>query len=238
MGPTMATLLDCQRPEDRDPEWWIQETEAGQTALLCRQNGVFRIHAAPGADGEELAQFVRMAGFEAAQLPQELAPAFAALGCRLERRALMEAPPSLRGGEPLVPLTAGQLEGVAATAFPAFAARRDGGRWLWEFSRKARRGLAFAAGVQEAGEILAAGAVTHRGTGRAVLGYICCTPSCRGRGLGSRVVTGLAARCVQEGEVPVLLCREELVPFYRRMGFVPIRAVWEAFPLPSADPQR
>ena len=220
MGPTMATLLDCQRPEDRDPEWWIQETEAGQTALLCRQNGVFRIHAAPGADGEELA------------------PAFAALGCRLERRVLMEAPPSLRGGEPLVPLTAGQLERVAATAFPAFAARRDGGRWLWEFSRKARRGLAFAAGVQEAGEILAAGAVTHRGTGRAVLGYICCIPSCRGRGLGSRVVTGLAARCAQEGEVPVLLCREELVPFYRRMGFVPIRAVWEAFPLPSADPQR
>lgn len=227
LGPTMATLLACSHP-DAPAEWWIQE-ESG--SLLCRRDGVFYLCPAPRADGEELARFVRMAGFRAVQTTSELEGAFAAPDLVVQRRRLLLGP----SAPPQSPLpqafSAGELEKVAAACFPDFAARRDNGYWLWDFSRRQRAGRAFAGGIREEGVPVCAGAITHQDDRWAVLGYISCLPSHRGRGLGSQIVGELCALAASQGRRVSLLCRPELLPFYHSLGFTEAGEILEIFPL-------
>ena len=232
LGPTFSTLLACFPPgEETAPEWWVQE---GSGALLCRHNQVFYLHGTPGADGEEIARFVRLAGCAAFQATAGLAPAFSALGGSLEERRLLLGPsaPPPAPSAPLEALSAGELEAVASACFPLFAARRDNGRWLWEFSRRLRGGRAFAGGLREEGQLVCAGAITHQDRRWAVLGYIACLPPHQGRGLGSQVVTALVRRAASGSRRASLLCRRELLPFYRSLGFTETEPVTEGFFLP------
>lgn len=49
-------------------------------------------------------------------------------------------------------------------------------------------------------------------------------PECRGRGIGSALVTRMLKRLADHYAVDVV-CDEDLVPFYERFGLVPLRAM-------------
>lgn len=76
----------------------------------------------------------------------------------------------------------------------------------------------------------AAGVCVLLGQRHAVIGYLACPPEKRRRGCGSAALSAAVRTAMEEGLVPLLACREELVPFYTRRGFAPAGEVWERRP--------
>ena len=67
---------------------------------------------------------------------------------------------------------------------------------------------------------LAAGRLHFNSPAEAQVRYMAVDESCRGKGLGSRILATLEARAVEAGaELMVLNAREEAAPFYLRHGY-------------------
>lgn len=73
----------------------------------------------------------------------------------------------------------------------------------------------------------AAGACLLLGREGAVIGYLACPPEKQRRGHGSAALSAAVRGAMEERKIPLLACREGLVPFYTGRGFVPAGEVWE-----------
>lgn len=73
----------------------------------------------------------------------------------------------------------------------------------------------------------AAGAANLLGEKCAVIGFLACRREKQGRGYGTAALLAAVWAALEQGERPLLACREELVPFYTARGFIPAGAVWE-----------
>jgi len=96
-----------------------------------------------------------------------------------------------------------------------------------ELHLRVRRGAARIFLVSDRNGKPAAGACTLLGEGYAVVGYLACVPRQRGRGYGAAALLAAVRGAMEQRLVPVLACREELVPFYTRRGFVLSGEIWE-----------
>ena len=83
----------------------------------------------------------------------------------------------------------------------------------------------FLVGEDEAGSILSSVYVEKRGD-RAYLGMLAVDPSRQGSGLGRQMTEAAETYCRAEGcrhiDIVVLSLRSELLPLYRKMGFVEV----------------
>lgn len=99
-----------------------------------------------------------------------------------------------------------------------------GERWdnlYAELHLRCRRQVAAGAVLWEGGRPVACGALGSIGASDAVVSHLCTLPENRRRGLAAQVTQALCWLATQLGRRPVLCCREELLPLYQGVGFVP-----------------
>jgi len=127
---------------------------------------------------------------------------------------------------PLCPPSAMELVDCNVAAGTAPKAARE--ELYAELHLRARRGAAQIFLAPGRNGRPAAGACTLLGERYAVVGYLACVPGQRRRGHGSAALFAAVRGAMERGLVPVLACREKLVPFYVRRGFVLSGEVWES----------
>ena len=106
---------------------------------------------------------------------------------------------------------------TAEMLFPDRPGRRDD--FYSELCSKRSRGLARVWTLEREGEIVCTVGVYALADGQA---YMACgetAEALRGRGIGGRLIVGMANALSAEGWMPVFLCSPERVHFYTRLGF-------------------
>ena len=177
------------------------------------------------ANPDELAEFLNFCGCEAVVLDEAGCPpptgwkrakTLSVFGLPLGRQLpLPEADASLwqsleKNTEPAAGKTAEML-------FPDRPGKRDD--FYSELCSKRSRGLARVWTLEREGEIVCTVGAYALADGQA---YMACgetAESLRGRGIGGRLIVGMANALSAEGWMPVFLCSPERVHFYTRLGF-------------------
>ena len=106
---------------------------------------------------------------------------------------------------------------TAEMLFPDRPGRRDD--FYSELCSKRSRGLAWVWTLEREGEIVCTVGAYALADGQA---YMACgetAEALRGRGIGGRLIVGMANALSAEGWMPVFLCSPERVHFYTRLGF-------------------
>ena len=106
---------------------------------------------------------------------------------------------------------------TAEMLFPDRPGRRDD--FYSELCSKRSRGLARVWTLEREGEIVCTVGAYALADGQA---YMACgetAEALRGRGIGGRLIVGMANALSAEGWMPVFLCSPERVHFYTRLGF-------------------
>ena len=101
--------------------------------------------------------------------------------------------------------------------FPDRPGRRDD--FYSELCSKRSRGLARVWTLEREGEIVCTVGAYALADGQA---YMACgetAEALRGRGIGGRLIVGMANALSAEGWMPVFLCSPDRVHFYTRLGF-------------------
>lgn len=177
------------------------------------------------ANPDELAGFLNFCGCEAVVLDEAGCPpptgwkrakTLSVFGLPLGRQLpLPEADASLwqsleKNTEPAAGKTAEML-------FPDRPGKRDD--FYSELCSKRSRGLAQVWTLEREGEIVCTVGAYALADGQA---YMACgetAEALRGRGIGGRLIVGMANALSAEGWMPVFLCSPERVHFYIRLGF-------------------
>ena len=177
------------------------------------------------ANPDELAGFLNFCGCEAVVLDEAGCPpptgwkrakTLSVFGLPLGRQLpLPEADASLwqsleKNTEPAAGKTAEML-------FPDRPGKRDD--FYSELCSKRSRGLAHVWTLEREGEIVCTVGAYALADGQA---YMACgetAEALRGRGIGGRLIVGMANALSAEGWMPVFLCSPERVHFYTRLGF-------------------
>lgn len=218
---------------------WVQEgRNRAPVAQIARLDSFAAVFASQDANFDELGDFLDRVGWSSAEAVPAMAPFLAGTQEQATILVLEGEPPAFAGSRP-VPLTAGQLFPVAAACFPGVREAR--GPWMVHFSLLLRRHRAQAFGFLEGGQTVCAGAITHTGGGRGIIGYIATLPGWRGKGLAGRMTTFLAGECRRQGLVPVLASRPETEELYCTCGFRPWGTLLTAAapdPVPVPAPNR
>ena len=106
---------------------------------------------------------------------------------------------------------------TAEMLFPDRPGKRDD--FYSELCSKRSRGLAHVWTLEREGEIVCTVGAYALADGQA---YMACgetAEALRGRGIGGRLIVGMANALSAEGWMPVFLCSPERVHFYTRLGF-------------------
>ena len=106
---------------------------------------------------------------------------------------------------------------TAEMLFPDRPGKRDD--FYSELCSKRSRGLARVWTLEREGEIVCTVGAYALADGQA---YMACgetAEALRGRGIGGRLIVGMANALSAEGWMPVFLCSPERVHFYTRLGF-------------------
>lgn len=194
----------------RPAEFWAQVVQGVPCAALCRVDGDFTLCAAPGADWEELRQFLDAAGFRSVFSPVFPAQEGDGPVMRWEGRPAAEDGGFCRP-EPRRLLRLLSLCGMAS--------QEDAALYV-DLSYKIRHGLIRAAGVEDSrGALLSCAMTIAESDDTAVIGGVATAPGSRRRGFASGLVTALASQLEKEGKRPYLFCKPQLAPFYQKSGF-------------------
>ena len=177
------------------------------------------------ANPDELAGFLNFCGCEAVVLDEAGCPpptgwkrakTLSVFGLPLGRQLpLPEADASL--WQSLEKNTEPAAGKTAETLFPDRPGKRDD--FYSELCSKRSRGLARVWTLEREGEIVCTVGAYALADGQA---YMACgetAEALRGRGIGGRLIVGMANALSAEGWMPVFLCSPERVHFYTRLGF-------------------
>lgn len=181
-----------------------------ESAAFCEMDGCFVICETGGSpDIEELADFLAFGGFSEIFCSAGLgAPLAKRLSCRSQRVSLMrfegEAVPNAEV-ETNPPLD--EVYEILKTAFDI-----EYEAWYADMSHRIRHGVAKARKLGNSALM-----IQHDINGEALLSQIVTLPGFRCRGNASRLIKAVCAE-LSESEV-FLLCEDELVPFYEKLGF-------------------
>ncbi|WP_050697119.1 GNAT family N-acetyltransferase [Anaeromassilibacillus senegalensis] len=193
--------------------FWVQ----GEHAALCLLDDVLVLDARPGADWEELASFVRMAGArtvlcaeEAAQkmlLPAFLAGEIMVLDTTDAPEPACEWNPSLRDVHAL--LCDCESASFVPPEFEPF---------YLDLSHRIRHGTARTVGFHQNGQLAACAICSACTEEAAVLSAVAVHPEFRRQGLGARAVRSLAAS-LHKQKTYIFRADGENEAFYRALGF-------------------
>ena len=89
--------------------------------------------------------------------------------------------------------------------------------WYADMSHRIRHGVSKAYLLENS----AAAAVMCEGFGMSYLSFVCTKPEARGKGLAAALLGYLGGEARKKGLSLTLICTEELLPFYRKVGFDP-----------------
>ena len=101
--------------------------------------------------------------------------------------------------------------------FPDRPGKRDD--FYSELCSKRSRGLARVWTLEREGEIVCTVGAYALADGQAYMACGATAEALRGRGIGGRLIVGMAHALSAEGWMPVFLCSPERVHFYTRLGF-------------------
>ena len=177
------------------------------------------------ANPDELAGFLNFCGCEAVVLDEAGCPPPTGWK-RAKTLSVFGLPPGGPRANPAAPAAPWQsLEKntepaagkTAEMLFPDRPGRRDD--FYSELCSKRSRGLARVWTLEREGEIVCTVGAYALADGQA---YMACgetAKALRGRGIGGRLIVGMANALSAEGWMPVFLCSPERVHFYTRLGF-------------------
>jgi len=183
---------------------------ASENAVLCELDGAF-VLCETGAtpDIEELSGYFEFGGFSEMFCSEELGvPLAERMRCRSQRVNLMRFK-----GEPVPSANvenAPALDEVYDILKTAFDIEYE--RWYADMSHRIRHNVAKARKMGNSALI-----IQHEINGEALLSQIATRPEARGLGSASRLIKAVCAE-LYESDV-FLLCEDELLPFYDRLGF-------------------
>lgn len=187
-----------------------------ESAVLCETDGDFVLCGAENSpdtpDVEELADFFAFGGFSEIFCSKELGVALGErLCCRSQRVSLMrfegEAVPNAEV-ERDPPLN--DVYGILKTAFNI-----EYEPWYADMSHRIRHNIARARRLGNSALI-----IQHDINGEALLSQIATLPEFRNRGNASRLIKAVCAEL--SGSEVFLLCGDELLTFYRELGFLKV----------------
>ncbi len=214
-------LAKTAGPGLRREVWLVLDEESRPAGAVCRTEGGLWATAA-GSATAETAAFLAVLGGSSAMVDGGLVPL---LPGSWQRRPVLE----YRGPQPeetlLCPPSAMGLADCCAGAGLAAPWERDA--LYAELHLRLRRGAARLFLVPDERGNPAAGAANLLGERHAVIGCLACPPEKRGRGYGTAALRAAVRAAMEGGLVPLLACKEELLPFYTLRGFIPTGEVWE-----------
>lgn len=221
-GAKLETLLAVYGVGNPLCDFWVMLDGAGApSGAMAREDGMVTLALSPAVDLAELAGFLQITGAFGAEGRE---PWFTQLTEEWGRPAGRSHLLAYRGpSPPEIPRPLDSLTPVhqlLCRADPAFDAPH--GPWLCGFSARVRAGHAAAFGRMEGGVLVSTASVYFVGRGCGMIGSVATAPQHRGKGYASQAVLDAAGWVLARGALPVLLpAGEELLPFYRRLGFSP-----------------
>lgn len=201
--------------------WLVLDEESRPAGAVCRTEGGLWATAA-GSAAAETAAFLAIWGGSSATVDGGLAPL---LPGNWQRRPVLEYRGPQPEETPLCPPSAMGLADCCVAAGLAAPWERDA--LYAELHLRLRRGAARLFLVPDERGNPAAGAANLLGERYAVIGCLACPPEKRGRGYGTAALWAAVRAAMKGGLVPLLACKEELLPFYILRGFIPTGEVWE-----------
>ena len=214
-------LAKTAGPGLRREVWLVLDEESRPAGAVCRTEGGLWATAA-GSAAAETAAFLAIWGGSSATVDGGLAPL---LPGSWQRRPVLEDRGPQPEETPLCPPSAMGLADCCVAAGLAAPWERDA--LYAELHLRLRRGAARLFLVPDERGNPAAGAANLLGEHHAVIGCLACPLEKRGRGYGTAALWAAVRAAMEGGLVPLLACKEELLPFYTLRGFIPTGEVWE-----------
>lgn len=204
-----------------DADFWVQTGNGLPTAAIGCVTGELTLYAAPQADMAELRAFVQTVPHRGLLCEQACC---AALHLVPAQTGLML---QFAGGEKPVqanpqPLYTDALRAVYALLVAAeFSGLGSEEHWLADICLRIRGGQAAVFGYTQNNTLLATASVLFQTADAAFMGAVAVQKKARGAGVGGALVSAVAQACAQQNQRVNLFCKEELLPFYAKNGFVP-----------------
>ena len=92
--------------------------------------------------------------------------------------------------------------------------------WLADFSLRLRRQKAFVCEKQDGEKLICTASALFVSESSVLLGAVATRPEYRGKGMAGELVSFMASYFSSQGKTVRLMCREKMLPFYERLGFV------------------
>lgn len=208
---------------------WVQDEAR---ACLARLDDTFFL-VDGGADYEEIASFLHMAPYFTALIAADRAarsvadrlPAPVAISGRhlLGRRAPVRKRRPAGGTIDHRP----DLRSVYAVASSHFAVPGGFAPWYTDMSHRIRHGCARAYLMRAGGKPVSVCLVSAQSGQAGLISSVVTLPDYRRRGYAGALLASACADLIADGRMPALECREELLPFYRGLGFAEVCLVAE-----------
>ncbi len=186
---------------------------ASENAVVCVQDGdAVLCVTGESCDFDELADFFTFCGVRKIFCSEEAGKRLSKLiGCKLQSVNLM-----CFAGEPLSAEieTAPPLQEVFEVIQQAFLLSEAAYEpWYLDMSHKIRHGVSKA--YRLGGSVVI---VQYHQNGEALLSQVATLPSERGKGNAAKLIKAVCAEYI--GSAVRIICSDELIPFYRKIGFV------------------
>jgi GNAT superfamily N-acetyltransferase len=207
---------------------WIQDDFG---AVISRLEDTFSIMDCGRADLEEAAFFLefnpyfkRLSGD--INIVEQLFPLFGAR-LRLERVNLMSF--DGKGSAARMPGLSRkpQLKTVFDVITGELPQESDYMAWYADLSHRIRHGCARAYLLSDGGEPASACLVSAESNSAGLISGVATRPRFRGRGMATRVIACACTDLAAVGKTPVLECVDEMMPFYKKLGFKKIGDIGE-----------
>ncbi len=228
-GGRIYTLLCCYGNDCSFCDLWlITRGEQPVGAISLYSSVVTLVTAPPGPDYGELADFLKVIGWQQVEgmvdAVRELAGYFPGYH-RFSSQVVTYSrslPPGEWGPVPSSQPAYSAIYGLLCQCFEDFAQDLPYEPWVCDLSCRCRRGLAAVALVRQGEEPVSTAGIYYSAPGSTVVGGVATRPDCRGKGYARQAIYACVRLLQEQGKTPYLITAHNgLVPFYTRMGFSP-----------------
>lgn len=207
--------------------FWVQLLEGRITAAVSKVDSHVTVAAGEGFDPQEMREFLKVIGFSSLLGEKRV---LEDLGFKIyEKGIIMKYNPAGISGEE------GNFESCnfELCQEPPYREIYDLLRspeafgesippyehWLCDISARVRKNCARVLFSEMDGKCVSCGMLTFESDDGAIIGAVATEESFRKKGYGSGIVKGLCRRAERDRKTAVLMCREDKVSFYEKLGF-------------------
>lgn len=202
--------------------WVIYDGDKQPVGAISRYAGALTLCAGGGMDTGELRDFLQMIGCELLETDypdvKRLLAGFDTIALH-NLLSYRSSDPNCDTEEVNRSPRLSEVYRLLCKTDAEFKENSDFDHWLWDLSSRQRKGLCRIFSIESEEHPISTGGIYTMSERCAMISSVATDPGKQKRGHASKIVRSLCHEALALGKTPLLICTDELLPYYSKMGF-------------------